>query len=162
MHEGSALTTTAVGEFELRLERVFAAPIARVFDAFTQPAWIQRWLLGPDGWSMPECVFDRRVGGAYRYVWRNEATGARMGAGGEVRELDAPRRISVSERFDEAWYPGECIVTNEFVEHADATKLSMTLRYSTRETRDRVLRSGMDRGVEQSFGRLEKLLAEAP
>ena len=51
---------------EIMMTRVFDAPRELVFDALTKPELVKRWLLGPDGWSMPVCEIDLRVGGAYR------------------------------------------------------------------------------------------------
>ena len=56
---------------EVAWTRSFAAPRERVFRAFTEPEHVQRWMLGPDGWTMPVCEIDLRVGGAWRCVWRN-------------------------------------------------------------------------------------------
>ena len=64
-----------------------------VFDAYTKPELVKRWLLGPDGWSMPVCEIDLRAGGKYRYVWRNDSHGREMGMGGVYREVVAPERI---------------------------------------------------------------------
>ena len=43
-----------------------------VYQAYTNPELLQRWLLGPPGWSMPVCVMDLRVGGSYRWRWRSD------------------------------------------------------------------------------------------
>jgi len=52
-----------------------------LFDAFNKPELVSRWLLGPEGWTMPLCEIDLRPGGAYRYVWSNASTGTTMGMG---------------------------------------------------------------------------------
>ena len=72
---------------EIRVTRDFDAPLQRVFDAFTRPELVRRWLLGPPGWTMPVCDIDLGVGGAYRYVWHAEQDGTRMGMGGVFREV---------------------------------------------------------------------------
>ena len=77
---------------EIEVERDFNAPRQLVFDAFTKPELVRRWLLGPDGWTMPVCEIDLRVGGAYRYVWRKESTGKEMGMGGVFREVVRPEK----------------------------------------------------------------------
>ena len=59
------------GDREIIMTRVFDAPRDLVFDALTKPDLAKRWLLGPPGWSMPVCEIDLKVGGTYRYVWRN-------------------------------------------------------------------------------------------
>src|SRR5882762_11877589 len=94
---------------EIEVERDFNAPRQLVFDAFTKPELVRRWLLGPDGWTMPVCEIELRVGGAYRYVWRH-ADGKEMGMGGIYREIVPEERLVCTELFDEAWYPGEALV----------------------------------------------------
>src|SRR5450755_4616251 len=95
---------------EIQVARDFDAPRQLVFDAFTKPELVRRWLLGPPGWSMPVCEIDLRVGGKYRYVWRHDK-GHEMGMGGVFREIVPPERIVSTEKFDEAWYPGEAVGT---------------------------------------------------
>ena len=69
------LTAILPSDRELRISREFDAPRNLVFKAYTDPALVQRWLWGPDDWPMVECTIDLRVGGAYRYVWRNPQLG---------------------------------------------------------------------------------------
>jgi len=80
------------GEREIVMTRVFDATPDLLFDALTKPELVKRWLLGPPGWSMPVCEIDLKVGGSYRYVWRNE-DGREMGMGGKYREIVRPERI---------------------------------------------------------------------
>jgi uncharacterized protein YndB with AHSA1/START domain/effector-binding domain-containing protein len=143
------------------LTRVFAAPRRLVFEAFTQPELLSRWLLGPPGWSMPVCEIDLRVGGTYRYVWRG-ADGTEMGVRGVYREIAPLERIVATERFDEPWYPGQALTTFLFVEREGATTLTLTVLYESREARDVALRSEMEKGVAASYDRLADLLAAAP
>src|SRR5882762_7861832 len=131
--------------------------MTRVFDAFTKPELVKRWLLGPPGWTMPVCEIDLRVGGAYRYVWRH-ADGREMGMGGIYREIVPQERLVCTELFDEAWYPGEALVTTILAEQGGRTTLTSTILYVSQETRDAVLKSGMERGVAASYDRLEELL----
>ena len=147
------------GEREIIMTRVFDAPRDLVFDTLTKPEFVQQWLLGPPGWSMPVCQIDLRVGGAYRYVWRNE-DGREMGMGGKFIDVVRPERIVHTERFDEAWYSGESLNTWVLTERAGRTTLAVTMRYETRATRDEVLDSGMERGVATSYDRLDKILQE--
>ncbi|MEA2707544.1 MAG: hypothetical protein QOF78_145, partial [Phycisphaerales bacterium] len=95
------LKLTTPGERELVMTRTFDAPRKMVFDAFTKPELLKRWLLGPPGWSMPVCDVDLRVGGAYRYVWRKDSDGTEMGMGGVYREIIAPERVVATEKFDQ-------------------------------------------------------------
>jgi uncharacterized protein YndB with AHSA1/START domain len=143
---------------ELRITRQFDAPRALVWDAWTKPELVRRWLLGPDGWSMPVCEMDLRVGGAYRWVWRKETTGAEMAMGGVFREIVAPERLVASERFEDPWYEGEALVTTTFSERDGRTTVTSTSRYDTQQIRDGVLASGMESGVERSYQRLDEML----
>jgi uncharacterized protein YndB with AHSA1/START domain len=158
--EASQVTTPS--EREIMMTRAFAAPRNLVFDAFTKPELVKRWLLGPPGWSMPVCEIDLRVGGAYRYVWRHDRDGTTMGMGGVYHEIVAPKRLVTTERFDEAWYPGEAVGTLVLVEQGERTTVTQTMLYESREARDAVLKSGMERGVAASYDRLDGLLASTP
>jgi uncharacterized protein YndB with AHSA1/START domain len=144
---------------EILVERDFDAPRALVFDAFTRPDLVRRWLLGPDGWTMPVCEIDLRVGGVYRYVWRKESTGAEMGMGGTFREILPPQKLVITEKFDDAWYPGEAINTTTFEERSGITTVRLVVAYESREARDIASRSGMERGMVAGFDRLEQVLA---
>lgn len=146
------------GEREIVITRVFDAPRAAVFEAFTKPELLRRWLLGPPGWSMPICEVDLKVGGAYRYVWRH-TDGNEMGMRGVFREIQPPARIVNTESFDEPWYPGEAVVSSAFEEHRGKTTLNVSILYNSRETRDAILKSGMARGVAASYDRLAEILA---
>jgi uncharacterized protein YndB with AHSA1/START domain len=80
------------GQREIVMTRIFNATSDLVFDALTKSELVKRWLLGPPGWSMPVCEIDLKVGGKYRYVWRNE-DGREMGMEGTYREIVRPDRI---------------------------------------------------------------------
>lgn len=151
------LKLTANGDREIVMTRSFNASRRLVFDAFTKPELVRRWLLGPDGWTMPVCDIDLRVGGSYRYVWRHEK-GHQMGMGGEYREIVVPERIVSTEKFDESWYPGEAVGTLVFSEQGGVTTVTQTVRYDTKEARDAVLKSPMESGVSAGYNRLEKVL----
>ncbi len=153
------LIVTTPGDREIVMIRRFDAPRILVFAAFTRPAMLKRWLLGPDGWTLPVCQIDLRVGGSYRYVWRN-ADGREMGMGGIYREVAPPERLVFTENFDEAWYAGEALITVSFDEQDGQTTLTQTLRYKSGKARDGVLKSGMERGVAASYDRLETILAK--
>ena len=156
-NEGN-LKVTARGDREIVMTRAFDAPRKLVFDAFTKPELVKQWLLGPPGWSMPVCEIDLRVGGSYRYVWR-KAGMPDMGMGGVYREVVAPERVVATEKFDQAWYPGEAVGTLVLVEQSGKTTVTQTVLYASAEARDAVLKSGMEKGVGASYDRLEEMLA---
>src|SRR5260370_11334917 len=159
MLNSQTFKVTTPSDLDSAMTRVFNARRRLVFDALTKPELVKRWLLGPAGWSMPVCEIDLRVGGAYRYVWRNDTKGKEMGSGGVFREIVPPERIVCTEVFDEAWYAGEAMVTNVLVEQGGQTTLTVTSRFGSRETRDGVLKSGMESGAAVSYDRLEELLS---
>lgn len=152
------LQIAAIGDREIVMTRVFNAPAHLVFDALTKPELVQRWLLGPDGWTMPVCEIDLKVGGAYRYVWQRTSNGKQMGSSGVFREIIVPQRLVFTERFDEAWYQGECLITSVLSEQAGKTTLTSTMQYASQETRDTVLKSGMESGVAMSYDRLAAIV----
>ena len=143
---------------EIQVTRNFDAPRRLVFDAFTKPQLVRRWLLGPPGWTMPLCEIDLRVGGAYRYVWRSEQDGSQMAIGGVFREVIPLERLVATEKFDDAWYPGEALDTTVFEEMRDITRTTITILYESKEARDMALRSGMEHGMAAGYDRLESLL----
>lgn len=143
---------------EIQVSRDFDAPRSLVFDAFTKPELVRRWLLGPPGWTMPVCEIDLRVGGSYRYVWRSEKDGSQMGIRGVFREITPVERIVATERFDDAWYPGEALDTTVFEERRGITRTTITILYESQEARDTARRSGMEYGMAAGYDRLETLL----
>ena len=146
-------------DLEIHIERDFNAPRDLVWDAFTKPELVRRWLLGPDGWTMPVCDIDLRAGGKYRYVWRKESTGTQMGMGGVFREVTRPEKLVATEKFDDAWYPGEAIDTTTFEQVRDITKVRLTVLYESKEARDTASRSGMEHGMIAGYNRLEEVLS---
>jgi uncharacterized protein YndB with AHSA1/START domain len=157
MKNAGTLQVTTPTEREIVLTRVFNAPRRLVFDAFTKPDLLKRWMFGPDGWELAVCEIDLRVGGKYRYVWRRERTGTEMGAGGVIREIVVPERLVATEKFDEAWYPGESVGTIALAEQGGKTAMTQTLRYESREARDAALKSGMEEGMAAGYDRLETI-----
>jgi uncharacterized protein YndB with AHSA1/START domain len=138
--------------------RGFDAPRRFVWDCHTKPDLVRRWLLGPEGWTMPVCRIDLRVGGEFRYEWRKD-DGRTMGMGGVFRELDQPKKIVHTEIFDEDWTGGETVATTLFSENDGRTMMTMTVLYSSTEARDAALKTGMTRGMEAGYARLDEILA---
>src|SRR4051812_35675629 len=154
------LTLTTPSDREIVLSRVFEAPRHLVFHAWTKPDLIKRWLTGPPGWVMSVCDIDLKVGGRYRYVWQNSRDGVEMGMGGVYREVSPPERLVATERFDDAWYPGEAVGTITLTEEKGKTTLTQTLVYESREARDTALATPMEEGVAASYDQLDDLLAQ--
>jgi uncharacterized protein YndB with AHSA1/START domain len=142
---------------EIQVSRDFDAPRSLVFDAFTKPELVRRWLLGPPGWTMPVCEIDLRVGGFYRYVWRSENDGSQMGIRGVFRQVVPLERLVATEKFDDAWYPGEALDTTVFEEIRGITRTTITVLYESQVARDTARRSGMEYGMAAGYDRLETL-----
>jgi uncharacterized protein YndB with AHSA1/START domain len=156
------LTIDARGDREIVIKRVFDASRELVYEAYTKPERLVRWLGVFGGWEFAVCEVDLREGGTYRWVWRDSTRTKEMGVSGVYREISAPDRIVCTEQFDDAWYKGEALVTVTFVEHAGMTTMTTTLRYESTETRDAVLKSPMEGGLSQSYDRLAGVLATRP
>jgi uncharacterized protein YndB with AHSA1/START domain len=157
MTNPGTLKVTTPSDREVALTRVFDAPRHLVFEAYTKPELLKRWLGAHGGWSWAVCEVDLKVGGAYRYVWRGP-DGAEMGMGGVFREVVAPERIVATEAFDQSWYPGSAVSTVTLVEQGGRTTLTLTVRYESKEARDAVLKSPMEQGVAAGFDKLAELL----
>lgn len=153
-----ALKVTTPSDREIALIRSFNAPRRLVYEAMTKPDLVKRWLSGPPGWTMTECRIELRVGGAYRYEWRND-DGRTMGLGGVYREIVTNEKIVATEKFDESWYPGEAVGTIVLAEQGGVTTITQTILYETKAARDGVLKSPMEQGVAYSYDKLAELLA---
>src|SRR5262245_41995569 len=153
------LEIAAANELEAVATRTFDAPRELVWECHTKPDLVRRWLLGPDGWTMPVCEIDLRVGGAYRYVWHKESCNITMGMGGVFREVARPKKLVATEKFDDAWYPGEAVDTTVLEESGEITKMKLTVLYESKEARDTATRSGMEHGMVAGYNRLEELIA---
>ncbi len=142
----------------VRVIRRFDAPAPLVFDCHTRPELVKRWLTGPDGWSMPVCEIDLRVGGGYRYTWRNDADGAQFSATGVWKEIVAPTRLVHSERME--GFDGESLCTWTAEEKDGVTVMTMTMAFPSEEARDGAVKTGMTDGMGMSYDRLDAVLAE--
>jgi uncharacterized protein YndB with AHSA1/START domain len=147
-----------VGDLEIRARRAFAAPRQLVWDCHVKPELVRRWLLGPEGWTMTLCEIDLRVGGRYRHEMRHR-DGRAMGWGGVYREIGAPETLVMTQLFDEDWTGGETLVSHCFEEAAGRTTLTISTRYSSKPAREAALTSGMTRGMEAGYRRIDEILA---
>jgi uncharacterized protein YndB with AHSA1/START domain len=156
--DAGQLKVTTPSDREIAMTRTFDAPRKLVFDAWTKPELVKRWLGAMDGWTMSVCEIDLKVGGAYRYLWRGP-DGVEMGMGGIYREIVVPERIVCTERFDDPWYPGDALDTTVLVEKGGKTTLTTTVLYASKEARDGVLKSPATKGVGKSYDKLAEFLA---
>ena len=156
---------TLPSDREVKVTRSFKAPRALVYRAFTEPELVQRWLLGPPGWSMPVCEMDVRVGGKYRWRWRNDQDGKEFGFNGTFREVDPPSKLVHTEAYDPGTigggFPGnDAIVTATFTEEGGVTTMTSLIDFGSKEARDAAVATGMTDGMEQSYQLLDRLLGE--
>ena len=151
------LNVATPSDTEIVMMRMFDAPRGLVFDAYTKPAMLRGWLGGAD-WTIDGCEVDLRIGGTYRWSWRN-AKGKQLVERGTYREIVSGVRIVAISAIDEPRYPGQTVETIAFASQGDATVLTTTLRYDTREARDIALGAGLTRGVTESYERLDAVLA---
>ena len=147
---------TTPSDSEITLTRLFDAPRDLVWAAMTRPEHISRWwgILG-DGYSVPVCEMDLRVGGRWRFQGRGPE-GDYPAFYGEVKELEPPSRIVYTEIF-EPFPDGGSLVTSTLEEEDGRTRLTVTARYDSRATRDMVLQTGMEKGAATSYDRLEEV-----
>ena len=141
----------------LIVTRHFAAPPARVWAAHMEPALIQQWLLGPDGWTMPVCENDTRPGGKIRYEWREPATGHGFSMTGTYELVDAPHRSIHIEQMHLPDPTPENRVETRFDADGTGTLLTMTMTVADAATMEAMISSGMTDGMETSYKRLESL-----
>ena len=156
---------TLPSDREVKVTRSFRAPRPLVYMAYTEPALLQRWLLGPPGWSMPVCEMDVRVGGRYRWRWRSDTDASEFGFAGTFREVQPPSRLVHSEMYDPGTvgdpYPQkEALVTVTFTEHDGITTVTTLIDFGSKDVRDAAVATGMTDGMEQSYQLLEALLSE--
>jgi uncharacterized protein YndB with AHSA1/START domain len=149
---------TTPSDQEIRMTRLFGAPRDLVFEAMTKPEHVRQWWgrLG-DGYSVPVCEIDFRVGGKWRFVNRHPQGEA--GFYGEYREIEPPGRVVFTEIF-EPFPEVVSVVTAELTEESGKTRLTATVRYPSLEVRDMVLGTGMANGAGISYDRLEDLVSE--
>jgi len=151
------LTLTTEGDTHVVVTRRFSAKPEGVYRAHTDPQIIQKWLLGPEGWTMPVCINDNRPGGKMRYEWAN-AKGHSFFITGELLELEPGRRIVHVERMHLPDPTPDNLVETTFEPDGDGTLMTMRMTLPNAETRAQMLATGMERGMEASYVRLEGLL----
>lgn len=154
----SKLELRTEGDTEIVITRHFAAPPAEVYRAHIEPALLQQWCLGPDGWSMPVCISDPRPGGKLRYEWRNEA-GHGFHLTGEFVELEAPHRIVHIERMHLPDPTPDNRVETTFAADGKGTLMTMRMQLPDAATRSMMLGTGMADGMEIGYQRLERMIS---
>jgi uncharacterized protein YndB with AHSA1/START domain len=143
-------TFTTPSDREIVITHVVEAPRELAFDAWTSPEHVPHWF-GPRGTTVPVCEIDLRPGGAWHYLLRSP-DGTDMAMRGVYREVSRPDRLVSTESFDD--YPGESLNTLVFTEEDGKTTITCTVLYESKEMRDAVIESGMQKGAAETFDRL--------
>ncbi len=152
----AGLTTfTTPSDQEIQVTRHVNASRKLVFEAWTNPKHLPNWMTGPPGWTMPVCEIDLRLGGAWRFVWR-QSDGAELAMTGVYREIVPPERLVSTESWGANW--PETINTLVLSESAGQTTITLTVLYPSQEARDAALKTGMKEGMSATFDRLAEYL----
>ena len=161
MNTMTRMTLKTEGDTNIIVTRHFQAKPEALYRAHTEPALIQKWLLGPDGWTMPVCISEPRPGGRIRYEWVNPSKGefARFHATGEYIELQPFSRIVHVERMFLPDPTPDNHIETLFEPDGDGTLMTMRMTLPDAATRAKMLSSNMEYGMEMSYVRLEGLFA---
>lgn len=154
---GSGVESRILDDTHVLFRRVIRGSVDQVWQAHHDAELLKRWLLGPDGWTMPVCEVAASVGDDYRYEWEGEDGSGRFGFEGRLLESDPPHRSVTTEAMIGMDGP---FTTNELTLHpvADGTLLSIRITYPNKELRDQILATGMTDGMETSYARLDDLI----
>jgi uncharacterized protein YndB with AHSA1/START domain len=150
------LTLKTEGDTHVIVTRHFAAPPEAVYRAHTEPELIQRWMLGPDGWTMPVCISELRPNGKIRFEW-TDGKGGGFYLTGEYLELRPYSRIVHVERMHLPDPTPDNHVETTFEADGTGTLLTMRMTLPDAETRAGMLATGMADGMEASYARLESM-----
>jgi uncharacterized protein YndB with AHSA1/START domain len=154
--QAPAATVTTPTDREIHVVREFDAPRDRVFAAYIDPELIPEW------WGLRDTTtivdqMDVRAGGSWRFVMRDQ-DGSETAFRGTYREVTPPERIV--QTFEWEGMPGHVSVeTATFEDLGERTRVTTTTIFHTREERDGMLESGMERGMNETYARLDELLA---
>ncbi len=149
-----AVEAQILSDTQVRVSRVIRGTVEQVWAAHHEAALMQRWLLGPDGWTMPVCEVATGVGQHYRYEWESLDGTQRFGFTGELLASAPPHRAVTTEHM--IGMEGPATLNEMTLTPVEAgTLLSIVITYPSAEIRDMVLATGMTGGMETSYLRLE-------
>ena len=150
------LTLTREADTRVIIKRRFAAPPEAVYRAHTECALLKKWLLGPDGWTMPVCLCEPRVGGGFRYEWAQENR-AGFYVTGEFLEIEPFRRIVHVERMYLPDPTPDNHVETTFEPEGKGTLMTLRMTLPDFATREQMLSTGMEHGMEASYARFDRM-----
>jgi uncharacterized protein YndB with AHSA1/START domain len=153
----SKLTLKTEGDTHVVVTRRFAARPEKVYRAHTEPELLKKWLLGPEGWTMPVCINDARPGGKIRYEW-SDGKGGGFYLTGEFIALEPYSRIEHVERMHLPDPTPDNHVETRFAPDGQGTLMTMRMTLPDAATREAMLATGMEDGMEESSRRMETVL----
>ena len=124
-------------DHEVEVTRRFRAPRELVYEAYTNPKLVPRWLLGPPGWTMPVCEMDVRPGGKSLFVMRGPE-GQEFPNPGVYLQVDPGRRLVATDAFTDAWTPSEkafMVLEVRFDDEAGGTRYTAMAHHWTLEAK---------------------------
>jgi uncharacterized protein YndB with AHSA1/START domain len=150
---------------EVMVTRSFDAPARLVWRAYVEAELFRRWCGAQPGWTMPVCEMEMRVGGTYRWRWRNDENAQEFGFFGEVLECAPHARLVHTQHFDAgdlgvAMGGEPSIVTVMFHETDGITRVTTTIKYASKADRDEAFATGMTDGMEMNYTLLDGVLRE--
>jgi|tagenome__1003787_1003787.scaffolds.fasta_scaffold20307497_2 uncharacterized protein YndB with AHSA1/START domain len=148
---------TLPADTQILITREFDAPRRHVWRAYTEPSLIKRWWAGQKG-TVTSVEVDLRVGGRWRYVMTANG-GFEVAFHGEFREVAPPERLVNTEAFEGIPDPdgNAGLVTVTLTEKEGRTYLEALCEYHDKATRDMVIDSGMESGMQESYDALEQV-----
>lgn len=161
MTRAGTMSLSTQGDREIVITRDFRAPRALVWDAYTKPEILRRWLGVSPTVTMPVCEIDLRVGGRYAYQWARPKNV--MWLRGTYLEVVPQQLIVCTEEFEPRWYEGDGVGRFELTETGSGsalrTTVRTTVRYDSDVVRAGVLKTPMEQGLAAGFNALEDLMA---
>jgi len=155
---GTATVTLPTDE-QILITREFDAPKHLVYEAFTTPELVKRWWSARRG-VVTVAEIDLRVGGAWRYVMVSD--GFEVGFHGEYREI-VPNELIVSTEVYEGLpdgvseEEGATLNTATFTETDGRTTLTILVQAANEVSRDAIIDSGMEAGMQDAMDLLEEV-----
>ena len=140
---------------QILIVREFDAPVHLVWRAWTEPDLVRQWWHAGRG-GMTACDIDLRPGGAWRYAMTT-AEGFEVGFHGEYREVVPNERLVHTEVYEGAPEgSGEAVNVITFTETGGRTRVENLMVVDDRETRDMIIATGMEAGLQDALDLLEQ------
>jgi uncharacterized protein YndB with AHSA1/START domain len=157
MNATMGLTLKTEGDLHVVITRHFAAKPEAVYRAHTDPEIVQKWMLGPEGWTMPVCINDARAGGKFRYEWKHPQKGGFYITGEFIELVPYSKIVHVERMFLPDPTPDNHVETR-FEPEGSGTLMTMRMTLPDEKTRAMMLATGMAKGMEASYVRLDKIV----